>query len=111
MELKKSELNRRAFLGAAGFMTMNAKLVRGFQANSAVRVGLLGCGGRGTADASSMLVNAGARVVAFGDLFDDQLQAARKHFNEAAEKKGQAGVDDALIFRGNQLVRFAFLHY
>jgi predicted dehydrogenase len=100
MQLKNNGLNRRAFLGAAGFMTMNASLVRGFQANSAVRVGLLGCGGRGTADASSMLVNAGARVVALGDLFDDQLQAARKHFNEAAEKKGQAGVDDALIFRG-----------
>ena len=111
MEQKNSGLNRRAFLGAAGLLTMNASLVRGFQANSAVRVGLLGCGGRGTADASSMLINAGARVVALGDLFDDQLQAARRHFNEAAEKKGQAGVDDALIFRGNQLVRFAFLHY
>ena len=64
MELKNNGLNRRAFLGAAGLLTMNANLVRGFQANSAVRVGLLGCGGRGTADASSMLINAGARVVA-----------------------------------------------
>jgi hypothetical protein len=36
MQLKNNGLNRRAFLGAAGLLTMNASLVRGFQANSAV---------------------------------------------------------------------------
>jgi predicted dehydrogenase len=93
-------LNRRAFLGATAFTIMNASLVRGTQANSAVRVGLLGCGGRGTADASSMLTNAGAYVVGLGDLFDDQLQTAKGVFNGLAAKAGHAGVDDKLIFRG-----------
>ena len=55
---------------------MNAGPVRGTQANSAVRVGLRGRGGRGTADASSMLTNAGAYVLGLGDLFDDQLQGS-----------------------------------
>src|SRR5271165_5914241 len=59
MQSESQGLNRRAFLGAAAFSIINAGLVRGTQANSAVRVGLLGCGGRGTADASSMLTNAG----------------------------------------------------
>ncbi|MGB9456884.1 MAG: Gfo/Idh/MocA family oxidoreductase [Bryobacteraceae bacterium] len=92
--------NRRAFLGAAGLTVMGARLVRGSEANSAVRVGLLGCGGRGTADATSMMVNAGARVTALGDLFDDQLDRARKHFDELAEKQGVAAIDAGQIFRG-----------
>ncbi|MGO9011517.1 MAG: Gfo/Idh/MocA family protein [Bryobacteraceae bacterium] len=92
--------NRRAFLGAAGLTVMGARLVRGSEANSAVRVGLLGCGGRGTADATSMMVNAGARVTALGDLFDDQLDRARRHFDELAERQGVAAIDAGQIFRG-----------
>ncbi len=100
MQQDSQGLNRRAFLGAAAFTIMNASLVRGTQANSAARIGLLGCGGRGTADASSMLTNAGAYVVGLGDLFDDQLQTGKAHFNALAAKAGHAGVDDKLIFRG-----------
>ena len=100
MQQESQGLNRRAFLGAAAFTIVNASLARGTQANSAVRVGLLGCGGRGTADASSMLTNAGAYIVGLGDLFDDQIQAAKAHLNELAAKAGHAGVDDKLIFRG-----------
>jgi len=92
--------DRRSFLEATGLTVMAARLVRGSQANSAVRVGLLGCGGRGTADATSMMVNAGARVTALGDLFDDQLERAKKHFDALAEKQGVAGVDAGQIFRG-----------
>src|SRR2546430_13604622 len=46
------KVDRRKFLGAAamtaGMMLIKPELVRGTAANSAVRVGLLGCGGRGT---------------------------------------------------------------
>ena len=100
MPQKKKEWNRRSFLGAAGLTVIGARLARGSQANSVVRVGLLGCGGRGTADATSMMVNAGARVTALGDLFDDQLERARKHFDELAEKQGVAGIDAGQIFSG-----------
>ena len=102
MPQNKKEWNRRSFLGAAGLTVIGARLARGSQANSAVRVGLLGCGGRGTADATSMMVNAGARVTALGDLFDDQLERARKHFDELAEKQGVAGIDAGQIFSGPQ---------
>ena len=50
------KIGRRKFLGAAaasaGVMFIKPSLIRGTAANSAVRVGLLGCGGRGTEDAS-----------------------------------------------------------
>ena len=95
-----SDINRRDFLGAAGLTVIGARLVRGTETNSAVRVGLLGCGGRGTADATSMVTNAGARLTALADLFDDQLDRARQHFDELAAKQGAAAIDPAQIFRG-----------
>ncbi|HTP88086.1 MAG TPA: Gfo/Idh/MocA family oxidoreductase [Bryobacteraceae bacterium] len=74
---------RRGFLGAAGLTIAAARLVRGTEANSAVRVGLLGCGGRGSTVAASIEKNAGARVAALGDLFQDQIDAAKKTFAHA----------------------------
>src|SRR6266496_362067 len=97
------KFDRRKFLGlaapAAGMMFMKPHLVFGSEANSAVRVGLLGCGGRGTEDASN-LVNAGARVVALADLFQDQLDAARTHFDQLQQAKGFAALDSSQLFVG-----------
>jgi len=97
-------IGRRAFLesagAAAGLMIIKPELVRGTQANSAVRVGLLGCGGRGTADATSMAESAGARVVALADLFEDRVTAGKKHFDEIARKMGYAGVAPSQLFQG-----------
>ena len=67
-------------------MIVKPQLVRGSQANSAVRVGLLGCGGRGTADATSIAINGPARIVALADLFEDRLVTAKKHFDEVANE-------------------------
>ena len=87
--------DRRAFLAtataAAGFMMVKPQQVRGSQANSAVRVGLLGCGGRGTVDATSIATNGPARIVALADLFEDRLVTAKKHF---------AGVAASQMFQG-----------
>lgn len=72
-----SKLGRREFLGAAAaasFMILKPQQVRGTAANSQVRFGILGCGGRATAEGSSFVENAGARVTAIGDLFADQLE-------------------------------------
>ena len=77
---------RRDFLKAAGagLMIIKPELVRGTQANSAVRVGLLGCGGRGTGVATGMAQNAGARIAALGDMFEDQLTKAKATFDKLA---------------------------
>lgn len=103
-ETNNHDVDRRAFLKgagvASGIMILNSRVVRGTEANSAVRVGLLGCGGRGTADATSMVNSAPARVVALADLFDDRLSAARKHFDDLGATKGHAAIDAAQLFRG-----------
>src|ERR1041385_7348284 len=98
-----NKLDRRKFLSAAaagaGVMFMKPQLVFGTDANSAVRVGLLGCGGRGTEDASN-LVDAGARVVALADLFQDQIDAARTHFDQLQQAKSYSALDAAQLFVG-----------
>src|SRR2546430_6343675 len=98
------EIDRRKFMGVAGLtagaMLLKPALVRGTAANSAVRVGLLGCGGRGTEDASNMVDTGGARVVALADMFQDQLDNAKKHFDEMQQAKGYAAIDASQVFVG-----------
>src|SRR6059036_2359397 len=97
-------LDRRTFVGAtaaaAAAMFIKPELVHGTRANSAVRVGLLGCGGRGTEDASNMVDTGGARVVALADMFQDQLDSAKKHFDEMQQAKGYAAIGASQIFVG-----------
>src|SRR5690348_13673433 len=98
------KIDRRKFIGVAavtaGAMLIKPSLVRGTASNSAVRVGLLGCGGRGTEDATNLVDTDGARVVALGDMFQDQLDIARKHFDEMQQGKGYATLDASQLFVG-----------
>src|SRR3989441_11307640 len=97
-------VDRRKFLGTAamtaGMMFLKPELVRGTAANSAVRVGLLGCGGRGTEDATNLVDTGGARVVALSDLFLDQLDKARETFNKMQQAKGYSALDESQLFVG-----------
>src|SRR5947209_10817993 len=99
-----SELDRRKFIGVAaataGAILIRPKLVRGTAANSAIRVGLLGCGGRGTEDASNLVDTGNARVVALADMFQDQLDNARKHFDGVQQAKGYSAIDASQTFVG-----------
>src|SRR5438067_3000586 len=99
-----SDVDRRTFLGittsAAASMFIKPDLVRGTKANSAFGVGGLGCGGRGTEDASNLVDTGGARVVALADLFQDQLDAAHAHFDQLQQAKGYAALDSRQLFVG-----------
>src|SRR5262245_33313164 len=99
-----SDVNRRTFLGvtasAAAAMFVKPELVRGTRANSAIRVGLLGCGGRGTEDATNLVDTGGARVTALADLFQDQLDAARATFDKYQQAKGYPALDPKQLFVG-----------
>ncbi len=76
----KPETTRRNFLsGATGAAAVSAftivapQLVRGAQANSQIAVGLIGCGNRGSYDASIVQADPRARVMALCDKFPDQF--------------------------------------
>jgi myo-inositol 2-dehydrogenase / D-chiro-inositol 1-dehydrogenase len=61
---------------AAGFTIIRPEAVRGSQANSKISVGLVGCGGRGSYDASIVHADPRARITALCDLFDDRVEVA-----------------------------------
>ncbi len=85
---------------ATGWLLLDAKTAFGYEANSAIRHGLLGCGNRGTAVANSFSQNTSAQVVALADLFDDQLEAGKAHFDQLNASLGRAPIDAKMMFRG-----------
>ncbi|MDR3792069.1 MAG: Gfo/Idh/MocA family oxidoreductase [Terracidiphilus sp.] len=98
-------MKRREFLGtagtmAAGVMVMKAGTALGYAANSAVQMGLLGCGGRGTHVATSFSQNTVAQVVALADMFPDQLAKGKAHFDEVNAKLNRAAIDEKMLFKG-----------
>ena len=102
-DLLGGRIGRRQFLGAAagaGVMILKPHLVRGAMANSAVRLGLLGCGGRGLNVTSSFLEHTGAVVTAIGDMFADQLQEGKAKLDQTAAKFGKPAIDPSRLFRG-----------
>src|SRR3954451_7914029 len=97
-----SRLSRREFglaAGAASFLILKPETVWSYQANSAVRLALLGCGNRGTAVATSFAENTTARIVALVDMFQDQLEKSKAHFDSVATSLGYPGPETGLMFR------------
>ena len=84
------DLSRRDFVklsaagsGAAALAGLSAPRALGANSGSdRIRVGVIGCGGRGTGAAKNCLDAApGVEIVALGDLFENQVNAAQKRLN------------------------------
>jgi predicted dehydrogenase len=102
---KDTKVGRREFVGlaaaaTAGFTILKPSTVFGTQANSAVRLGLLGCGGRGTAVTESFLRNTGAIVTAMGDVFQDNLEQSAKRLGSVSTQLGKPFADSGHMFKG-----------
>ena len=101
-------LNRRDLLrssSAAVFTIIAPELVRGSQANSAVSVGLVGCGGRGTHDTGYVAKDTRARVTALCDLYGEQIDATAtklnldhpKSYTDFEKLLGDSSIDAVII--------------
>lgn len=73
-------LTRRNLIGAS---VAAAGMARGGPANSAITVGVLGTGNRGTFVSTMMAKNTPARVVALCDLFPEKMEQAKKSIGVA----------------------------
>jgi predicted dehydrogenase len=85
MKAQESSLSRRGLL-AGSFAIMSPQVVRGYQANSQISVGLIGSGGRGSYDASIVNADPRARVTALCDLYDDRIETATQKIKAAGPK-------------------------
>ncbi|MHC4157313.1 MAG: Gfo/Idh/MocA family protein [Planctomycetota bacterium] len=82
----KEPINRRRFMAGAGaaafsFAMVQPRQVRGTQANSRIKLGMLGCGGRGTWIAELFKEHGGYEIVAAADYFQDKVDAFGEKLN------------------------------
>lgn len=97
-------VSRRELVATAAIVPFAA--IRGSAQNSAITVGLIGCGGRGIIDARNLVRNVpGVRLIAVADLFPERAEAARKAagvpdaqtYNRDTELLARSGVDAVII--------------
>jgi len=98
---------RRAFVktaaaGAAGWVIVKPESVRGAPANSAVQVGVIGCGGRGRFVARFFPQHTSARIVALADAFPERIEGMRDDLRNNKDEKIRKGtfVEDKRMFPG-----------
>jgi predicted dehydrogenase len=97
-------INRRNFVTSTAAISaltiLKPSTVFGSRANSAIRVGIIGCGNRGTAVISSMVNNTSAQIVAMGDLFGYQLEKAKPKFDELNKNNGGVAINESQVYKG-----------
>lgn len=101
-----NHLNRRDFIkGAAAISAvtvLNPMTVFGTRANSAVRIGIIGTGGRGLSVISTMSANNNIHIASAADLFADKLSAGVKELNALNKAKGFPEVASSAQFTGSK---------
>ncbi len=99
-------MERRNFIKSAASLSavtiLRPDSVFGSRANSAIRLGFIGCGSRGMADISSMSRNTNVNIVAIADLFDYQLQSAKVKLDQLNASKGFPAIRRSNIYQGSR---------
>ena len=99
-------MQRRTFIKNAAtvsaFSILKPGIVFGSRANSAIRVGVIGCGNRGTAVITSMSKNTNSNIIAIADLFEDKLITAEKNFNQLNAAKDFPSLSKQNIYQGSK---------
>jgi len=99
-------INRRNFLASAGAISaitiLKPATVFGTRANSSIRLGIIGCGNRGTAVISEMVNHTSAQIITMADLFGYQLEKAKPVYDELNKKNGGVSVDKTKLYQGSE---------
>lgn len=102
--MKKME--RRKFLQSAAAISaisiLKPHIVFGSKANSAIQIGIIGCGNRGRAVISSMSANTNSNIIAMADIFHDKLQSARPILNKLNAAKKFPEIQPSNIYQGSK---------
>jgi myo-inositol 2-dehydrogenase/D-chiro-inositol 1-dehydrogenase len=98
--------NRRTFLRASSAAAAGLALLPNAHArgNDVIKVGLVGCGGRGTGAVDNICEAAGStyniKIVALGDVFEDHLRNCREATKNGEHTKDKYDVSDDRCFVG-----------
>jgi len=99
------KIERRTFMkGAAAisaFTILKPGIAFGSKNNSAIRMGFIGCGNRGTGVITTMSANTNINIIALADIFEDKLMLAKETLNKRNASKGFADIQKANIYQGS----------
>jgi myo-inositol 2-dehydrogenase / D-chiro-inositol 1-dehydrogenase len=105
--MSNNELTRRRFVKTTAAIGMGSLVSGAFASrlyrpvDDTIRVGVIGCGGRGTgAAANAIKAHPNVRIVAMADLFEDRLKGSLGWINEDEEYMNQVTVDPEHMFVG-----------
>ncbi len=99
-------INRRKFLASSvaisAFTVLKPATVFGTTANSAIRIGIIGCGNRGTAVIGNMVKHTSGQIIAMADLFDYQLEKAKPKFDQFNIDNNGVAIDKSKVYQGSE---------
>ena len=99
-------MHRRTFLKNAAtvsaFTILKPDIVFKSRINSAIRVGIIGCGNRGTAVITSMSKNTNTHIIAMADLFEDKLQKGLSVYSELNSAKTLPAISPSYLYKGSK---------
>jgi len=99
-------MERRTFIKSSVIISAGAiiapHIVRGKISASSVQLGIIGCGGRGTAVISSMSKNANVNIIAMADIFEDKLKEKHDVYNELNAAKGLPAIKSSNMYQGSK---------
>jgi len=101
--MKHQNTTRRAFLGASSALAALSTLPGGVHAQGSpvIKVGLVGCGGRGTGAANNALrADPHVRLTALGDVFGDKIQTSLNQLKTEAEVAARIEVKPETSYTG-----------
>ena len=90
MAIEQNSTTRRRLLRAAAvpaFLYLKPQTVFGYQANSAIEIGMVGCGGRGVYIGNFFLEDPNVRIVAVADPIASQMDALTAELKLGAPRK------------------------
>ena len=101
-----THLNRRNFIKSTAALSsltlVSPGTAFGSKANSAIRMGIIGSGGRGTAVLTSMSRHNNIHIVAMADLFQDKLNATKPRLDALNRDKGLPEIAGSSTYVGSQ---------
>ncbi|QDT02175.1 Glycosyl hydrolase family 109 protein 1 precursor [Rubripirellula lacrimiformis] len=104
-----SQARRRTFLKASGSALVGATLAQTkssaqtphVSVDDDIRIGLIGCGGRGTgATLNALKADPGIRLVAMADAFEDRLQGCLQTLQRQKDFRSRIDVSEEMQFTG-----------
>lgn len=101
----QSSVPRRRFLtssaaSTASLLLVSSKTAFTASANSALRMGVIGCGGRGNHVSGVFIRNTNSQIIGLADFFQDRLESTQENLSNRLVDLGRKKIESSKLFAG-----------